>query len=326
MMDRSAVVYRGHPPDLVCVDQALRILHDGRWVVIFMTGGAGEPQQDNHIVISVSEDEGASWSSPENLLRYDDRACLLSEVFVDGERLLMFASTHDGRFADWRCWTVESHDGGRSWDAPRPLEPLPRNTFVRNRFCTSWGEWIFPVQTYRPPKNVDGLPEILNHGFNGALITCDGGNTWELSNMVGPTRGWVENNIVELSDGRLVMLIRADGTGHLLRSESKDRGRSWSAPQATDIPNPGAKFRLHRLSDGRICLVHNPDRSQRHPLALWISSDDMQTWQYRRVLVDFPGRLSYPDGVVDADETYIHFAFDYNRHDVIYIGAKLPDA
>ena len=50
----------------------------------------------------------------------------------------------------------------------------------------------------------------------------------------------------------------------------------------------------------------------------------MQTWQHRRTLIDFPGQLQYPDGFVDADEKYVHFAFDYNRHDLIYVGAKLP--
>ena len=44
----------------------------------------------------------------------------------------------------------------------------------------------------------------------------------------------------------------------------------------------------------------------------------MRTWGYRRILTDFPGMLAYPDGVVDDREEYLHFAFDYNRHDVIY--------
>ena len=42
------------------------------------------------------------------------------------------------------------------------------------------------------------------------------------------------------------------------------------------------------------------------------------------MLTDFPGMLAYPDGVVDASERYVHFAFDYNRQDMIYCGAKLP--
>ena len=50
----------------------------------------------------------------------------------------------------------------------------------------------------------------------------------------------------------------------------------------------------------------------------------MESWGYQRVLTDFPGHLAYPDGVVDTEEEYLHFAFDYNRHDVIYWGAKMP--
>ena len=132
------------------------------------------------------------------------------------------------------------------------------------------------------------------------------------------------------------MLIRADRTGCLYRSESIDRARTWTQPVATDIPNPGSKFRLFRLGDGRIVLVHNPNAMTKHPnskhqatcnrnpLALWVSDDDMATWGYQRVLTSFPGMLAYPDGVVDESEEYVHFCIDYNRHDVIYWGARLP--
>ena len=51
----------------------------------------------------------------------------------------------------------------------------------------------------------------------------------------------------------------------------------------------------------------------------------MQNWAHRRILTDFPGRLQYPDGFVDEAEGYVHFAADYNRHDIIYWGAKLPE-
>jgi hypothetical protein len=50
----------------------------------------------------------------------------------------------------------------------------------------------------------------------------------------------------------------------------------------------------------------------------------MKTWPYRRDLVTTPGRLNYPDGFVSADRTYLHFAFDDNRHRAVYYGAKLP--
>ena len=38
-MDRTALIYKGLPPNHTCCDQALRILPNGEWIVVFMTGG-----------------------------------------------------------------------------------------------------------------------------------------------------------------------------------------------------------------------------------------------------------------------------------------------
>ena len=336
--DRKALVYKGLPPDHTCCDQTLRILPNHEWIVLFMTGGRTEPELANHIRLCRSHDQGETWGEAELVLRFDDRACLLSEVIVHQGTVTVFVQTHAGRFGDWKNFTIRSGDGGRTWTPPEPFAPFPRRTFIRNLYVTSWAEWVLPFQTY--DTRDDPSPSPLEDGsfkspLNGTLISSDCGQSWDVSNRI-PGRNWAENNVVECSDGTLAMLIRADGTGCLYRSDSRDRGRTWSEPIATDIPNPGSKFRLFRLSDGRIVLLHNPNPATTHPnsklqaacnrnpLAIWVSDDDMRTWAYQRVLTDFPGHLAYPDGVVDEREEYVHFAFDYNRHDVIYWGARLP--
>jgi len=328
--DMFVHVYKGTPPDHCVCDQALRQLPNGDWAIFFMTGGDHEPRKDNYIAVCRSADRGKTWTRPQPVLRFPDKACLLSEVIVHHEQVRIFGVSHGGRFEDWRNFTITSNDNGRTWGDPVPFDPMPRRTFVRNLYISTWGEWFLPYQTYDTVPEPAASP--LNDGshkkaLNGVLVSSDEGRTWTRSADCGPTPGWAENNVVELSDGRLVMLIRADGQGCLLRSESSDRGRTWSAPQRSDVGNPGSKFRLYRLSTGRIVLVHNanPTPGVRNPLALWASDDDMQTWPHRRVLVDFPGRLQYPDGFVDEEAGYVHFAFDYNRHDLIYVGAKLPD-
>lgn len=327
--DRMVHVYKGSPPDHCVCDQVLRMLPDGSWAIIFMTGGDHEPRKANYIAMCRSNDRGKTWSRKETVLRYEDRACLLSEVIVDGGEIRMMAVTHGGTFENWRNVVVTSRDNGKTWDTPVPFEPLPRRVFVRNLYRASWGEWILPYQSYDTVANPDASP--LKDGShkqarNGVLISSDHGKTWTRSTETGSVAGWAENNVVELRDGRLVMLIRADGLGCLLRSDSADRGRTWSKAERSDIPNPGSKFRLHRLSTGRIILIHNPNGRPgvRNPLALWASDDDMRSWSHKRVPVDFPGQLQYPDGFVDEHEGYVHFAFDYNRHDLIYVGAKLP--
>jgi predicted neuraminidase len=336
--DRKSLVYKGVAPNCTCCDQALRILPNGEWVVVFMTGGNIEPEPANFVALCRSTNQGETWGPMETVLRRDDRACTLTEALVHGNELIVFVNIHAGYFDRWLNYTIRSRDHGRTWSEPEPFAPLPRRGFVRNIYRASWGDWIMPFQYYEPTGNPDASPlkdGSLEHAQIGTLVSRDEGRTWARSNLV-PGRYWAEANVVELRDGRLVMLNRADLTGCLWRGESTDRGSTWSDPVRTDIPNPGSKFRLFRLRDGRIALIHNPNAQTRHPnsktyalcnrnpLALWISDDDMQSWGYQRILTDFPGHLAYPDGEVDGNEAYIHFAFDYNRHDIVYWGAGLP--
>ncbi len=336
--DRKALVYKGLPPNITCCDQALRILPDGQWLVVFMTGGSIEPDKPNFVALCRSSDQGYTWGPLQTVLKSDEHACTMTEVLIEGGRITVFVNIHAGFFDCWRNHTISSDDGGHSWSEPKPFDALPRRGFLRNIYQATWGEWIAPFQYYEAPGDPDA--SVLKDGsfdrpWVGTLVSGDRGRTWQRSNLI-PGRYWAENNVVELRDGRLVMLIRGDGTGCLWRSESVDRGRTWSEPVRTEIPNPGSKFRLFRLSTGRIVLVHNPNSQTSHPnskhyascnrnpLALWASDDDMQSWPHQRILTDYPGHLAYPDGVVDAAEQYVHFAFDYNRHDVIYWGARLP--
>jgi len=330
IMDKLIHVYKGSPPDHCVCDQALRQLPNGDWAIFFMTGGEHEPRKENYIAVCRSKDHGETWSKPETILRFDERGCLLSEVFVHEQEIHIMGVSHQGFFEDWRNFVLTSRDNGHTWDEPVAFTPMPRRTFLRNLYISTWGEWLLPFQTYDIVPDASASPlrdGSIQQGRNGVLASDDEGNRWIKSNDIGPTAGWAENNVVELSDGRLVMLIRADRTGCLRRSESTDRGRTWSPPERTGIPNPGTKFRLHRLTTGRIVLIHNPNANcgVRNPLAIWASDDDMTTWFYKRVITDFPGQLQYPDGFVDEEKGYVHFAFDYNRHDLIYVGAKLPE-
>jgi predicted neuraminidase len=316
------------------------VLPNGEFAVFFLTGGPIEPDIDNHVAMCRSTDPGRVWSKePETVLRFDDRACLLSEAYVEDARVVMLVTTHDGHFGRWENFVIESQDNARTWSEPTPLSAMPRRAFVRNRYVATWGAWYLPYQNYDTVEEWTVAPHndgTFQHPVNGVLVSADRGRTWEVSAGVSGAKGWAENNLVELSDGTLTMLIRSDGEGCLLRSDSMDQGRTWSDPVRTDIPNPGSKARLHRFGDGRILLVHNPNAQthhpntrrqaacQRNPLAVWISDDDMKSWSYKRVLTDFPGMLAYPDGILDEENRRLHIAFDYNRHDVIYWGVELP--
>jgi len=225
---------------------------------------------------------------------------------------------------------------------------LANFTFIRNHIVTKDGRIMIPFQHYEgpgpevPPPPAEEKPwhkalvHYVSNPRNGVLISSDGGKTWEEHGNIRISdndryHGWAENNIVELSDGRIAMIIRADRLGGVLfYAESKDGGKTWPEfAEKTDIPNPGSKATLYPLGGDTVALLHNPNPKHRSPLALWISFDGMKTWPYQRVLVqessDGPeGRLNYPDGFVSEDKQWLHFAYDDNRHRAVHYSAKLP--
>jgi hypothetical protein len=360
--EHHSLVFRGYPPLHCCCDSAWRRLPNGDQAVFFMTGGVFEPETSNFVGLCRSTDEGVTWGPleivhrsaaceadlqkpPHNMdPRWRDRcvpeiATTMSEVVVHDGRITVYLQIHDGHFGHWRTAAVTSDDNGRTWSAPVPFAPKPTRSMIRNLYRTSWGEWLLPYQ-YQPTRDNTEASFMDDPGKlpqrNGVLVGPSPDGPWQAAkHELVASPGWAEVNVVELSDGRLVMLCRTQ-TGVLHRSDSVDRGRTWSDYVPTDIPNPASKFRLFKLPDGRIALLHNPNPDFRHPndkrncsvgrspLSLWISDDDLRTWSYRRDICVFPGALEYPDGELDADGLHLHFAFDYNRHDVLYWKIRLP--
>jgi len=347
--DRTTVVFDGKSPNKLVCDTTLRKVPDGSWVMIMLGGGDTEPMPQNRVFLTRSHDQGKTWSAMEpvdlGIKANDPSAALVpSELMVYGKRCTMFVATHDGTFANWKEWMTHSDDSCRTWSR---LEPAPgrlhERTFIRNHIVTRDGRILLPFQHYlrvgktRPiSKNRQVSPPM--NPRNGVLMSDDGGATWTEYGDIRITlkddyHGWAENNIVELSGGRIAMIIRADRLGGVLfYAESADGGRTWPAMATpTKIPNPGSKATLYGLGGDTVALLHNPNPKHRSPLALWISFDGMATWPYRRVLISEAftgpeGRLNYPDGFVSDDRHWLHFAFDDDRQRAVYVGAKLPRA
>jgi len=113
---------------------------------------------------------------------------------------------------------------------------LPSNIILARTQKRIWPRWT-------APSPIPG---------NGVIISADGGKTSSEHGSIRLTPndryfGWAENNLVELSDGRLVMIIRADGLGGLLfKAESTDGGKTWpDYASITAIPNPGSEATLY---------------------------------------------------------------------------------
>ncbi len=258
-----------------------------------------------------------------------------------------------------RSYRAISRDGGKSWDSPNSVPGGIDNVWVNQGLVHSTGRWVIPVSwaehigdewaepsVGRPPGEciVGSFPArqvILPYGADSALsqkagcdwadrnhlyvcgiiFSDDAGRTFNLrGNITGGRHGWlIEPKIVELSDGRIAMLIRSQQDEWLWRSDSEDGGETWSKPRQTDIPNPSAKVKLLKAEDNRIFLLHNPNnvkeglRARRNPLSLWISHDNMETWDVKVDLIRDSNphiSLNYPEGFIDLDNDELVFVWE----------------
>jgi predicted neuraminidase len=255
-----------------------------------------------------------------------------TDLLIHKGRCTLFFGAHQGKHQGrWKCCYSHSDDSGHSWSPPIVLpKPLCDNTYIRDSIITRDGRIMLAFQHYLGCTGRPGDRPCIDPR-NGVAISSDGGETWSVHGMIRTSDddqydNWAEPSLVELGDGTISMLIRAQQTGVLLRADSKDGGLTWpERASRTDIPNPGSKFTLYSLGDDTVAILHNPSPKNRNPLSLWVSFDGMRTWSYRRTLLDKPGaRLAYPDGFVSKDKSYLHFAFDDTRRRAVYVGAKLP--
>lgn len=357
--DFTSIPYDGVTPNKMVCDTTLRELPDGSWILFMLAGGDTEPSPLNYTGVTRSVDQGKTWTPLEAFdVGFPREGKTIgqgpTELMILGDRSTLFFSTHAAHWNNgWRSWSLHSDDSFKTWSKPVEVPGRLKNrTFIRNHIVTKDGRILLPFQHYIGPddhKKKEPLDRDFTNPRNGVLISSDGGNSWSEHGNVRLTPnsryfGWAENNLVELSDGRIVMIIRADGLGGMLyKAESTDGGVTWPEfASLTPIPNPGSKATLYNLGKRRlpgdtsndptqdaVALLHNPNSKHRSPMALWISFDGMKTWPYQRVLqqtsCDGPkGRMNYPDGFVSKDNQWLHFAFDDNRHRAVHYSAKLP--
>jgi len=334
-----------HTDTLSC-EPLLRRMPNGDLLCVSQVGDVAEPAPLNRIRRFRSTDDGATWKGPGNIYPETGEAVYATEFNVVDGVARVYGQAHSGRFLNMRCFVMESTDSGYTWDNAGAPPFFPAFTFIRGLLELRDGTRLLPYQ-HMPVSEQENMRLVTaSHNIrdykkqravwhadirsiqNGVVLTApDGGAPVLCPGPDIPIKGdtgrrwaWTEPTLAELSDGRVAMLLRVDKSGRLWRSDSLDGGRTWGAAEPTDIPNPGNKPKLLALPGGRVGLIHTPNAASgfanRNPLALWISHDDMASWEERRILTDFPGIYCYPDGFVEGDRLY--FTIEINRHDILF--------
>ena len=185
-------------------------------------------------------------------------------------------------------WAIRSLDGGKTWvDRQRILDGYNPNFFG-----------FIQIDNGRLVTCVPHLVRDPGRYVACSLTSDDDGKTWQRSNLVdlgghGHHSGAMEPTVAQLSDGRLLMMIRTHW-GRFWEAYSEDRGLSWRTFRPSPLESSSAPGYLLMLDSGRLAFVSSGTKGRRE-LLLRFSEDDAKTWSEEVVIVRQDiGEISYP--------------------------------
>lgn len=213
-------------------------------------------------------------------------------------------------------WYRKSTDDGLTWSAEREVtsfaESVPHDAFAfgpTHGICTSDGRLMAPV--WLVPQ---GNGQDTSHGPSQAYVfySLDNGETWALSDAASSNTN--ETDIVELSDGRILLNSRA--IPRKITTSPNGIG-AWTATYADEqLPDPGCC--------GGMTTVHLPglpyahlftncaSLTDRDHLTLRVSFDDCVTWETPIMISELGG--GYSDVAVDSRGCiYVLYELSYGK-------------
>ncbi|MEX2565799.1 MAG: sialidase family protein [Cyclobacteriaceae bacterium] len=289
---------------------------------------AGTHERNPDVGIRVSHLKDGKWSRPKEVangvendtLRYP---CWNPVLFQPMEGPLMLFYKVGPNPREWWGMVITSEDNGETWTSPVKLGEDPKIGHllgpVKNK----------PLQledgTIISPSSVELIEGEDTRWMVHFEISKDNGKSWQ---VIGPINDGEEFDAIQPSilthpNGDLQVLCRTR-QDVIAESWSSDNGLTWSAMEATSLPNPNSGTDAVTLADGRHLLVYNHSTKEgeepkgRNILNLAIS-DDGKSWSPVMTLENEPNDAgySYPAIIQDADGM-VHISYTYNRETVKY--------
>ena len=276
----------------VCVYPSTTLLNDGSIVCVYRRGTA-KHSRDGVLVSQRSSDGGRSWSTPVSI--YDAMSSRTPESVQTGAvcetprgGLLAFFTaveaikpdvyifSEEGRQLWQRPCVAVSPDGGRTWAPARQLEltAVPRNVYLGSRpLILPDGALLLPIE----------ITDAHGQQMTLAAIAEDGGlnfgPAFPIAADASGSLGFGDGRFTTLEDGTLLMLTwtyrnPSEETiwAHLCRSI--DGGRTWSAPQPTNLV---CQIMTPQAMGSRLIAAANV---RTPPEGIWLfgSGDGGKTW------------------------------------------------
>lgn len=303
-------------------------------------GGAGDAG-DIDLVFRRSSDGGKTWSPAQVVWDDGPNTCgnpcpvvdagtihllMTRNLGIDREPDIIAGRSKDTR----RVFVAESRDGGKSWSNPREITDSvkpPGWTW----YATGPGAGIRLTRGPHPGRLVVACDHIESgRYYSHAIYSDDRGKTWRLGGTA-PEDGVNESEVVELSDGRLMLNMRNHDRSRPGRRTaiSGDGGATWGEPKVVaELVEPVCQASFRRLSwpegdrPGAI-LFSNPASTRRERLTVRASFDDGRTWPVSRLVDPRPGAYSCLAALPDGSAGLLYEAGDRRPYEAVLF-ARFP--
>ncbi len=292
-----------------CDQPYVVVLENGKWLTVFTTNAGHEGTEGQHIVSSISEDKGKTWSDPVRIEEPGtESASWAMPYLTDYGRVYVFYSYNgdkihylNGRriredMLGWYCFKY-SDDEGKTWSERHRLDVRKTEVDYNN----DWGGEVQIMWGIGKPVDVDQgmmfaftkIRQFILDYSEGWFFRCDNINTerdtekldWKLypdseyglkNEKLGPINS--EQNIFQMNNGTIYSMHRTV-SGYPAESYSCDGGKTWTLPvvpryeNGIKLKNPRACPRIWKTSDGKYLFwYHNhggKDFRDRNPA--WLS-------------------------------------------------------
>jgi predicted neuraminidase len=283
-------------------------------------GGQGEYAQDTAVFGSRRKAGETTWSPPKAIARDPFRSLGNGVVWQapDGIVWLFYVVRFGETWSTSRIQVKISRDNAETW-SDASLLALHEGTMVRGRpIVLEDGDYLLPVY-----HETGHDPELLGPDSTSLFLRYNSKTrAWTKSAPIRSRHGNIQPAVVQLTKDHLIAYCRRGGDydaktiGYIVRSESRDGGRTWSEGKDSAFPNPNAAIDFLKLKSGRLLLVFNDSMTERTPLTAALSEDQDRTYPFRRNIAEGPDAFAYPSAFQARDGT-IHVVFTSQRRTVI---------
>lgn len=283
-------------------------------------GGGGEYETETAVYGSRLKRGSKRWSKPV-VLAANPMYSMGNPVIwqAPDSRVWLFFVVRPGEtWSTSRIGTKTSDDRGRTW-SDTFMVTFDEGTMVRSRpIVLSDGHYLLPIyhETGADTEKTGADTSSIFLRFDPVT------KQWTHSNKVFSRMGNLQAGVVELEPGHLLALCRRGGDyepgddGYVVKTESRDGGRTWSAGVETDFPNPNASVELIKLASGNLLFIYNHSMHERTPLRAVLSTDGGRTWPRKLDLAAGEGSFSYPTAIQTRDGK-IHVTYTSDERTVI---------